>query len=119
MDLTSVTNANELHPTKKLFVIGFPFGLTIMGGWSIWKTAHVASDQAVGYEHERAFLIDSTTRGGMSGAPVYAEFEKGQSDASFDDRAKFVGVYSGRLRRGTEVGIVWKTKTLEEILKAS
>ncbi len=57
-------------PALPVSIIGYPFGLATAGAWPIWKTGHIASDPDLDYDGRPAFLIDATTRGGMSGSPV-------------------------------------------------
>jgi hypothetical protein len=59
----------HVAPGVPVSIIGYPFGRTGPGLFPIWKTGHVASDRDVDWA-QRFFLIDATTREGMSGAPV-------------------------------------------------
>ena len=58
----------EVFPGITLFIIGFPCGRSSTGKMPIWKTAHMAPEYDLDVEGARAFLIDATTREGMSGA---------------------------------------------------
>ena len=51
-------------------IIGFPLRLTRPGNFPIWKTGHIAADPELDFGGEPLFLIDATTRSGMSGSPV-------------------------------------------------
>lgn len=58
-------------PALPISVIGYPLGLAAGESWPIWKTGHIASDPDIDFQVDRpAFLIDATTRSGMSGSPV-------------------------------------------------
>jgi hypothetical protein len=118
----------EVTPSESVSVIGFPFGLAVSGRFPIWKTGHLASDLEVDYAGRPAFLIDVTTKEGMSGSPVIAKrvgnyVPRSMPDAVVaGDAMRFLGVYSGR-RRDTDgkpdtynLGVVWKVRVLSEIL---
>ncbi|MCJ7603156.1 MAG: serine protease [Desulfobulbaceae bacterium] len=104
-------------------IIGFPVGLTSAGFFPIWKTGHIASEPNLDYQNEPLFLIDATTRGGMSGSPVVLRMSGGYktSDGNMimgsSYRTRFLGIYSGRLPRDSEIGRVWRPKLINEILK--
>lgn len=104
-------------------VVGFPFGLATGGNWPIWKTGHVASDPDVDFQPgQPAFLIDATTRKGMSGAPVILRLTGGYGTRDGvwminGPRTKFLGVYAGRIHEESEVGRVWRAFVLDEILQ--
>ncbi len=103
-------------------IIGFPFGLAASGALPIWKTGHIASDPDIEYQGKPAFLVDSTTRGGMSGSPVIVRQYQGYSDSKGNvfmatgPATRFVGIYSGRIHDQSDVGIVWKPEVLQRIL---
>lgn len=104
-------------------IIGFPLGLSAGGKFPIWKTGHIASEPDINYNGEPIFLIDATTRGGMSGSPVifrsrgqYKDI-KGNTIISAGTTTRFLGIYSGRLPRDSEIGRIWKSYLIEEILK--
>lgn len=109
-------------PGLPVSVIGFPYGFQVAGRWPIWKTGHIASDPGHDYDGRPSFLIDITTREGMSGAPIVY-----QSSGPFDGwqgkeainaimQRKFLGVYSGRLREDSEIARGWPPRVIEEIL---
>ena len=69
------------------------------------------------------FLIDCRSRPGQSGSPVWARFRKGDvvTHKGQDYQAKetvnyFLGVYSGRLRGDSDLGLVWKRSCIEELV---
>lgn len=104
-------------------IIGFPLGFTSAGFFPIWKTGHIASEPNIDYHGEPLFLIDATTRGGMSGSPVVLRMNAGYRTkqgktimSSSGYRTLFLGVYSGRLPRDSEIGRVWRPRLINEIL---
>lgn len=113
----------SMRPGAIVHVVGFPLGLTNNGWLPIWKTGNIASDVDLDFEEGRpAFLIDATTRGGMSGSPVYARSfgvlprSDGAADIHSGVFTEFLGVYSGRQHKESEVGRVWRPSVLKDIL---
>lgn len=109
------------------FVVGFPLGLSVQDIFPIWKRASIASEPEVSIASLPLFLIDTTTRPGMSGSPVYARqygfvhYHDGQSAHISGSATSFLGVYSGRLggddEFGAQLGRVWPRSLIDEILK--
>jgi len=103
-------------------IIGFPLGLATAGSFPIWKTGHIASDPGLNYDDKPAFLIDATTRGGMSGSPVVLRLLGGFETRSgrkiigqTGPSTRFLGVYSGRTHGDSEIGIVWRPHVITDI----
>jgi len=105
----------QVAPGFPVSVVGYPFGQGNEGFFPVWKTGHVATDVYWGKE-PREFLVDITTRDGMSGAPVYARQWVPQGD-KWDVQTSFLGVYSGRTRVDSEIGIVWRAEVIPAILQ--
>ncbi|MFA6423298.1 MAG: serine protease [Patescibacteria group bacterium] len=112
------------HPAQTVSIIGYPLGLSADDKVliPIWKTGHIASDVEL---NENFFLIDATTKSGMSGSPVIMRSSGGFQTkngswimAMAGMRELFLGVYSGRIHELSEIGKVWKPKLIEEILNA-
>lgn len=103
-------------------IIGYPLGLSAGGSWPIWKTGHIASDPDLDYDSRPAFLIDATTRRGMSGSPVVLRLvggylnREGARIYGAGTATLFLGVYSGRIHEDSEIGRVWRPSALGEIL---
>ena len=107
---------------SELHVIGYPYG-QIGGPFPIWSKGFIASEPDVDIAGLPVFLIASRTRRGQSGSPVYARFLPGdvieqegklwQAKKPMND---FVGVYSGRLRPDSDLGLVWKRSCIEELV---
>ena len=71
LDLALADADLEVKVAMAVSIVGYPKGLTAGGVLPIWKTGHLASEPDLNYEYGRpAFLIDATTRIGMSGSPV-------------------------------------------------
>ena len=152
--------ANLISPTKipvepggTVFVIGFPMAISVGFGLPLWKSGYIASepfyDVTIGGNISEigglseglklpAFFIDSLTRPGMSGSPVFASFigmwdltdpyapidfdAPGfweRDDVTLSGRAfEFVGCYSGRLTGNEEeaaLGLCWRKEIIELI----
>ena len=144
LELTSVPGDALFHPldlslaNADIFVgvgmpvsiIGFPLGLAGGGLFPIWKTGHVASEPEVAVDDKPMFLVDATTRSGMSGAPVIHRFHghgystrnrvpviaPGTFSVASTEITRFLGVYAGRIHEDVEIGRVWRPSTVEEIL---
>jgi hypothetical protein len=112
-----------LEPADRVSIIGFPHGISTAGKLPIWKTGHVASDIDVDWSGKPIFLIDATTKGGMSGSPVIAKRTEGyrssQATHLSGSATKFLGIYSSRNigLDGIEIGLVWKPQVIKEIIK--
>ena len=87
------------------------------------KTGHIASYPDIDSETDRqAFLIDATTRAGMSGSPVVLRLDSySKSDGSQviagGVATKFLGIYAGRIHDDSEIGRVWRPFVLQELLQ--
>jgi hypothetical protein len=107
-------------------IVGFPLGLASAGMFPIWKTGHIASEPALNYGRQPVFLIDATTKPGMSGSPVllrhYGPYrETGTAGAKIalgpGGVTRWLGIYSGRIHGKSEIGRVWRPETVEEIIR--
>ncbi|EIU7179366.1 TPA: hypothetical protein N2C47_005262 [Pseudomonas aeruginosa] len=140
-------------PGNTAFVIGFPSSISTGFGLPLWKSGFIASEPYYGITSGGrpspiggltggvelpAFFLDTQTRQGMSGAPVfcsftgtwnvnnpYEEVDVGspgfwdRSDVALNEtRMEFVGCYSGRIGRdeeGAALGICWGVEVIDEI----
>jgi len=60
-----------LSPSTELFIVGFPYDFARFSVYLIWKRGTIASDPNMRDVNNSQFFIDATTRGGMSGSPVF------------------------------------------------
>lgn len=125
LDLNLANTDMIPEPAMPISIIGYPAGIRTGTGFPIWKTGHIASDPDLNYDNKPVFLIDATTRGGMSGSPVVLRMSGGfmnRSGArviSAGTSTKFLGIYSGRITQmdnSTEIGFVWKPSVIVDIL---
>jgi len=105
-------------------IIGFPEGHNSSVSFPIWKTGHIASEPEIDYRNQPLFLIDATTRGGMSGSPVVLRLNGGYKKKDGTESlvhsgisTLFMGVYSGRIPKDSEIGLVWRPHLIKEIIQ--
>jgi Trypsin-like peptidase domain len=121
LDIETANVPIKIYPSKEVSIIGYPNGLSAGGKYPIWKKGHVASEMDLNFNNKPLFLIDATTRGGMSGSPVILR-ESGMVQMEKNSLVngtftKFLGIYSGRLDKLSEIGRVWKPITIKEIIE--
>ncbi len=118
---------SEIQIGEDLFVIGYPFGITVEGYTPIWKSASIASEPILDIDNLPLFYIDTATRQGMSGSPVvlYKRRSIGIGDARnvYRFHADVIGVYSGRIIPKdlieVQLGRVWKEPCIEKVLNGN
>lgn len=118
---TEIKNDLLLAPSTDLFIIGFPYTYGTQTVYPIWKRATIASEPNLESIGQFAFLVDATTRAGMSGSPVIFKGNMYNSETSTNlvsgDGATFlVGIYSAQ-DYVSEIGVVWKLDKVLEDLK--
>lgn len=142
-----------VKPGNAVFIIGFPRSISVGFGLPLWKSGYVASepfyDVTIGGKISKigglsggtklpAFFIDSLTREGMSGSPVFAQYTGTwdmsdpyktidpenpafwqRKDIAFaENRMEFVGCYSGRIGKkeeGAALGLCWREDVIQKI----
>ncbi len=62
-----------LMPGMDVFVLGYPRGISGGGRFPLWKRGSIASEPDIHLDDLPKMYIDTATREGMSGAPVYAQ----------------------------------------------
>lgn len=110
-------------PSDMVSVPGFPFGQRAGGLLAIWVQGAMASEPDVDIDYLPLFLIDSRTKPGSSGSPVIAYRTGGAVTTAGGGTAifsgsiwSFLGVYSGRIEDGSDVGRVWKASVISDII---
>lgn len=142
-----------VRPGSTVFIIGFPRAISVGFGLPLWKSGYIASepfyDVTIGGEISEvggmtgghkilAFFIDSLTREGMSGSPVFAShtgnwnindpyqiidpespgFWESNDIVLGETGIEFVGCYSGRIgnqEEGAALGLCWRSEVIEMI----
>jgi hypothetical protein len=112
-------------PADVVSVIGFPFGVSAQG-LAVWDTGFVASDLDVDFGGLPVFLIDCRSRPGQSGSPVIAYRNGGAihtagaaMTATSGPVYRMLGVYSGRINAESDLGLVWRTSAINELINAA
>lgn len=115
----------QVGPSDTISVIGFPFGLTAGGSLPIWSTGFIASEPDINYKNLPIFLIDCRSRPGQSGSPVIAYISSGvardsNGNMNHHGRAiqRFLGIYSGRINKESDLGIVWKASSIKQLIES-
>ena len=96
----------------------------------IWKRGSIATEPDIDLDGLPKLFVDTASREGMSGAPVFAQYtgfwtpeDKSElKDSVFGTGRRFLGIYSGRVGDDpfqAQLGIVWKPTAIEEIIKYS
>lgn len=119
-----------IQACSDVFIVGFPKGLQKQGLFPIWKRGTVASEPELPVDELPIILVDSITRDGMSGSPVYF------SGSTYETKPakgvartwkigapirQFIGMYSGRYGATDEVeqlhlARVWKKQAIDDVL---
>lgn len=113
-----------------VFILGYPFGLKLPA-FPVWKRGSLASEpELIGLDGTHYYLVDTASRPGMSGSPVFLRswknhlLETGRpTTTQFDDIPidRFIGVYSGRLFTQpdeAQIAMVWDGRLIEQIIAA-
>ncbi len=113
-----------------VFILGYPFGLNVANIFPIWKRASIASEPIIDINNLPKLYVDTAARPGMSGSPVVykekrpigiGDGDPGDPKSKFSSNfMQFVGIYSGRIGADDELkaqlGIVWKSRVIDEII---
>lgn len=103
-------------------IVGFPFGISAGGRFAIWSNGYVASEPEADYNDLPLFLVDARTRPGQAGAAVIARRDgivtltNGKRVPSNGPVTRFLGVYSGRVHKDADLGMVWKASAIQELI---
>lgn len=121
--LNRATDRPTVSPGSDLSIVGFPFGTSSDGRFAIWSRATVASDPSLNYSGRPTFLVDSRSRTGQSGSPVILKttgpvrYTSGRVQVALKPRAELFGIYSGRISAKSDLGIVWKSEAIREVIE--
>lgn len=107
-------------------IVGFPFGRSAGGKFGIWIQGSIASEPDIDFEQLPRYLIDSRTRPGQSGSPVivykrqgWVTLKTGRPYMIHNPLTILIGVYSGRINSDSDLGTVWKTSVVADMLNNS
>jgi Trypsin-like peptidase domain len=129
-DITTQKDQIFIRVGDDVFIIGFPMGLDKQNGMPVWKRGSIATEPNLNILDKKKVLVDSVTREGMSGSPVFLVKRGGFIDQNGTHRlatdcTELLGVYSGRYGKGqddtvdffdAQLGICWKFSYIEEII---
>jgi hypothetical protein len=112
-------------PAEVVSVVGFPFGMQAGGSLAVWATGFVASEPVIDFNDLPIFLIDCRSRPGQSGSAVIAyrsggavTMEGGNTAILGGPATRFLGIYSGRINDQSDIGIVWKSEAITQLIEA-
>ena len=115
-----------LAPSDVVSVVGFPFGLRGGGSFAVWATGFIASEPSVDFNGRPVFLIDRRTREGQSGSAVIAYRSAGVVAEKIgtltvheEPVTRFLGIYSGRINKDSDIGMVWKAEAIRELIESA
>lgn len=124
VDVGQHKNPISCRPSEMVSIVGYPLGATVPGGHAIWSTGFMASELDIYWKGNPVFLVDSRTRQGQSGSPVFSYrigpclrsdgtiSYSGYEAASYN----FLGVYSGRIHKDSDIGQVWNASSVRELI---
>lgn len=119
----------QLSPGQDVFIIGYPYKLSVGPLLPLWIRGTVASDPPFGYQAAGKsyplWLIDARTREGNSGAPVmryrppgsFVMRNNGAMARTIGSDSDLLGVYSGRTSKESDLGFVWRIDEVDEICR--
>lgn len=115
----------EIEPGSPVYVVGFPFGVKSGQSFAVWSTGFVASEPEINHDGMPVFLIDCRSRQGQSGSPVivlrggHGNFLRRDERHTNVATTHVLGIYSGRIRKDSDLGRVWKCWLIAELLAAA
>ena len=77
VNINSVINETvsfETYIAQDVFILGYPLEYYLIRGFPIWKRGTIATPPMFNVSDLPKYLIDTATRSGMSGSPVFASF---------------------------------------------
>lgn len=112
--------------TEELFIPGYPQNIQDYYAQPVWKRATIASSVQSGWNREPKFLVDSASKSGMSGSPVFYYSPNGEVRVNGgtyrfnQDVAILAGIYVGRMgvtkESDPQIGTVWHQSVIDQII---
>jgi Trypsin-like peptidase domain len=119
--VNEVENATDMAVQigNQVFVLGYPLGFSHFMNAPIWKRGSIGSEPHLEtVDSKGRVVIDATTRGGMSGAPVFMR-EKTHYLAENGDiktqanATRFIGIYASRPNIAAPAGLIEEDRRAE------
>lgn len=114
-----------IEPGSIVRIVGFPFGEKTGASFAVWSTGFVATEPEMDHGGRPLFLVDCRARRGQSGSPVIV-YTGGHGAFLHPDERQInvgdihlLGVYSGRISEESDLGNVWKSSLIADILVAA
>ncbi len=121
-----VPPAARMELGTELQVAGFPVGFDPIHDGAplgVWTRGTIAWHPSLPWRKLPAFLIDCRSRPGQSGSPVvfaaseFTTYRHATGRIATGPVQELVGVYSGRIHKDSDIGIVWKRDAVREIVE--
>jgi len=122
VNFSNETDSLLIKPTDRLFVLGFPKGISSAPFLPIWKSGLIASEPDIDQEGKPIMWLDIASYHGMSGSPVYLITDKlnYKNGSSFNlvggIKSFFMGVFSHG--HDINVGALWKGSYLKKLFRS-
>jgi hypothetical protein len=120
---------SQIFPGEDVFIVGYPYRITVGPILPLWIRGTVASDPIFGYsaggKSYPLWLVDARTRRGQSGAAVMRYRPPGTIVFRNDGvpgrtpwpDSDLLGVYSGRTSDESDLGFVWAMDEVDQICR--
>jgi hypothetical protein len=113
-----------IGPSDHVSIIGFPFGRLYNASLATWVGGTIASEPNLPVGDFPAILVDSRTRPGSSGSPVVMyrpsgsllPVKAGGMAIHHGEYKYLLGAYSGRIHDEADIGYVWTTAAIVDII---
>jgi hypothetical protein len=121
----SFTRPHEFHiePLERIAIIGYPLNLSGTEDLPIWLSGTVASDLA-NRPYRKCMFVDARSRPGSSGSLVVlktagaSQYYPGGIMDRKGNHSYPIGIYSGRVTKESEIGLVWHWNSIEQLLES-
>jgi hypothetical protein len=117
VDYKNIYDSIIVTPTDRVFILGFPLGLSSNPLFPIWKSGIIATEPNIDQENKPIIWVDDASYPGMSGSPVYYisqnlryKYKKVQAVLTFGgfESSYFMGVFSHMEMHGV-YGALWES----------
>ncbi|MCR2761924.1 serine protease [Microbacterium sp. zg.B48] len=119
--LEDVENPAVVSPTSDVSIVGYPDVVRGRSETAVWTRATIASEPDLNFDDLPCFLVDARAREGQSGSPVVGYWTGNKPtmqafQVGGGESWELYGVYSGRIRDGSDLGRVWKRSAIADIV---